>query len=514
MAAQSAMTSSTADAMIHTEALFQQGTGELATILREREGLRARRADLMARIQQAEGAQGGSLDAIAQRASASGLRQDLQAVSQRLDGLDLQISRQFPAYAELTRPLPLSATDTRALLNSDEAVLLILPAPDATYIWALNGERAEWARSSLSEGDITKGVQALRRNLDPGPGAPQVAFDGQTAWRLYQEFILPLEPLLKGRKVVFVAASGALQSLPLSVLVTAPPGEGAAGATPWLIDRYALVTLPAVTSLHSLRCLSAARPHAGCKGATATSSRKSATTIAYAGLGGPSLSGADANSRGPADIQNYFRGGLADPDLLRALNPLPGARAEIGALAGLFQRSGAFTRTGDDFTETLVKSSPELKRAAILHFASHALMGGQGGASGEPGIVMTPPAEGRATPLDDGLLTASEAAALDIKADLVALSACNTARANGDLGAEGLSGLARSFFFAGAKSLMVSHWSVDDASTRELMVSMFQAGGSNRAIALQGAIRRLKAQPRFSEPRFWAPFVLVGEART
>jgi len=538
-AAQGAVVSAAADAMTNVSARLGEGAGDLAVMVRKREDLVTRLTSVRKQIQQASAGSPDSVEAVAQRARASSLREQESALALELDRQEKIIDEAFPAYTELTRPLPLKARQTQALLDENEAVLLIVPAPDGTYIWAVTRTGFDWARSSMTDTQITLAVQALRKDLDPSTatrgaigmagaatapaaGAPAASgFDRATAYKLYRELIAPLEPVFKDKTVVFVATSGALQSLPFAVLVTAPP-QGADSdrayvrETAWLIDRYALVTLPAISSLRSLRCFLAPRPHRGCGQGAAAKAQPRQPLLAYAGLGGPTLGGSNGESRGAQGWEQYANGPLADPDKLRALAPLPGAESEIGALSGLFGRRGAFVRTRDQFTETLIKTSPDIRRAAVLHFATHALMGGETGALGEPGLVMTPPAESAASAQDDGLLTASEAAALDLQASFVVLSACNTARADGTLGADGLSGLARSFFYAGAKSLLVSHWSVDDKSTRELMVSMFgelDGGAKSRASALQHAIQAVKSQTAFVEPRFWAPFVLVGESR-
>lgn len=540
-AAQGAVVSAAADAMTNISARFGEGQGELAGLVRRREALLNQINALRKQIQRASETTGTSVEAVAQRARARALRDQEAALSLELDSLEKTIDERFPAYVELTRPMPLKAAETQALLDKDEAVLLIVPAPDGTYLWVVTRDGFDWARSSMKDEDVTAAVQTLRKALDPSTGtrgnvgmagatpAPTqsaadeaAAFDRKTAFRLYSELIAPLEPKFRDKKVVFIATTGALQSLPFSVLVTAEP-QGAdtdrayVRETQWLIDRYALVTLPAISSLRTLRCLSATTPHPGC-GAGARGSGKAAVkaTLAYAGLGGPALGGDVGESRGAEGWEQYSNGDLADTEKLRALAPLPGAESEIGALATLFGRRGAFVRTREQFTETLVKTSLDIRRADVLHFATHALMGGEGGSRGEPGLVLTPPAAGSASAEDDGLLTASEAAALDIQASFVVLSACNTARADGTLGADGLSGLARSFFYAGARSLLVSHWPVDDKSTKELMVSMFDGLTDtrvNRAVALQQAILKVKAETAFVEPRYWAPFVLVGESR-
>jgi CHAT domain-containing protein len=114
--------------------------------------------------------------------------------------------------------------------------------------------------------------------------------------------------------------------------------------------------------------------------------------------------------------------------------------------------------------------------------------------------------------MDDGLLKASEITMLSLDADWVVLSACNTAAPDGTLGAKPLSGLARAFFYAGARSLLVSHWPVDADASTHLMQSLFTDGkGVSRSKALMQAMRTLRSDPAFAHPAFWAPFVVVGE---
>ncbi|MCQ4028476.1 CHAT domain-containing protein, partial [Klebsiella pneumoniae] len=129
-------------------------------------------------------------------------------------------------------------------------------------------------------------------------------------------------------------------------------------------------------------------------------------------------------------------GALADPAKLRALPSLPGSKAELEALAAGYP-SGV-VRIGAAATETAVKATDAeaLSRARFVVFSTHGLMAGA--AFAEPGLVLTPPET--ATEIDDGYLTASEAAGLRLNADLVVLSACNTAAPDGRPGAEGLSG--------------------------------------------------------------------------
>ena len=129
----------------------------------------------------------------------------------------------------------------------------------------------------------------------------------------------------------------------------------------------------------------------------------------------------------------------------------------------------------------------------------------------EPSIVLSLPK--KITDNDDGLLTASEIINLNINSDLVILSACNTASSDGNANSEALSGLANSFFYSGAKSLIVTHWSVISKTSVDLMVDTFdflkESEGDLSAALMKSKIKMLK-NPDTNHPIYWAPYTLVG----
>jgi CHAT domain-containing protein len=376
----------------------------------------------------------------------------------------------------------------------------------------------------LRQGLDTSGAagSGTKTDRDAAPATIGSEFHRQIAYRLYQELIAPLEPLFSNSKVLFIATSGALQSLPLSVLVTAQPQGGDANdvdlaGTHWLIDKYALVTLPAVSSLQTLRCFSTApgERHPGCPPSQDETRQPSTPrSLEFVGIGAPVLTGEeDTVVRGAEDYSHYFHGDLADVESLRRLPALPGTESELRSIGSMFPNGQAFLLLGRDATVTNVKADSRVGDARILDFATHALVAEDTVGPGEPGLVLTPPRVASAE--DDGLLTASDIAQLRLSAEFVVLSACNTAQRDGKLGAEGLAGLARAFFYAGVRALLVSHWSISDQATPELMKGVFSAMNENpragRAVALQQAIEHMKSGTRFIEPRYWAPFVVVGD---
>jgi CHAT domain-containing protein len=178
-------------------------------------------------------------------------------------------------------------------------------------------------------------------------------------------------------------------------------------------------------------------------------------------------------------------------------------------------------RVADAATEAALKKDPALGQARVIAFATHGLLPGELDGYEEPGLVFTPPRSASGT--DDGVLSASEAASLRLNADWVILSACNTAA--GDGGGAGLAGLARAFLFAGAQSLLASHWRVSDDATARLTVEALRNDKTmTRGEALQAAIKAVRTgkradgtaiegwKPDWVHPAIWAPFSLIANS--
>jgi CHAT domain-containing protein len=134
----------------------------------------------------------------------------------------------------------------------------------------------------------------------------------------------------------------------------------------------------------------------------------------------------------------------------------------------------------------------------------------------EPALALTIPSQ--PSELDDGLLTASEVAQLKLNADWVVLSACNT-MAGDRPGAEALSGLARAFYYAGARALLVTHWPVASAQSAQFTMTVFDVLKDNPGLGRAEALRRTmlafladpSLPPYYAYPAIWGPFSLVGE---
>lgn len=540
-AAQYAQISGAAAALDKTTARFAAGGGPLAVLEQERDKKLAE-IEAVDRQFSALIERGAQVPEQERRA----LTERRAALRAEVDVIEAKIAKDFPQYFDLTRPKALDIAAVQKLLNPDEAMVVILVSDDASYTWAVTREGSTWSRSEAMKQDaLAAKVNTLRASMEvdgargsgrqPPPTAGGTAavalqgkaFDRKLAHEIYKELIAPVEGVLEGKQVLLTNVSGPLTSLPLALLVTAPPqgsdSDPAAVATsPWLIDKYALAELPSVSALRSLRCLLIEKPadaHPGCvdrAGSPAYAQVRSGG-ITLAAYGAPTLAGAYTPETGrsvtPGLAGQMYKGKLADPEKLRALAYLPQAKAELESLQKSFGAQSTVV-IGDAATEAAVKSSKAVAGARFVVFSTHGLLATEVGDNAEPGLVFTPPKQ--ATELDDGLLTMSEVTELKIPADIVVLSACNTAAGDGQ-NADGLSGLARAFFQAGTRSLLVSHWAVSDAATSLLMQQTFgniQKGDvAGRARALQAAMQTVRSEGtgQFVSPKYWAAFTLVGD---
>jgi CHAT domain-containing protein len=224
----------------------------------------------------------------------------------------------------------------------------------------------------------------------------------------------------------------------------------------------------------------------------------------FVGIGNPVLEGKPWTAFKPANVGE-----------VRKLPLLLETAAELRAVAKALGASEQDLYLADRASEPLLRQAG-LERYRVVAFATHGLMSRDPPDLVEPALVLTPPAT--ATPDNDGLLTASEVATLKLNADWVVLSACNTAASDGTPDAGGLSGLAKAFFYAGARSLLVSHWPVQSEATVKLVISAVEELAKNPSIGRAEALRRAeitmldpKNPPEYAHPVYWAPFILAGE---
>jgi CHAT domain-containing protein len=194
--------------------------------------------------------------------------------------------------------------------------------------------------------------------------------------------------------------------------------------------------------------------------------------------------------------------------------PLPETRDEVLQLATILKADPTRDlKLGAQATRQSVLDSSKagsLAQHRVVVFATHGLLAGDLPYLNQPALAMAATPD----PAQSPLLTLEDVLGLKLNADWVVLSACNTAGADGRA-EEALSGLARGFFYAGSRSLLVTHWAVESQSAMLLTTRTFESYINNakvgRSQALQQAMLHVMQNPQFAHPTYWAPYALVGE---
>jgi len=427
-------------------------------------------------------------------APTTGIDQQIAATQKQRAEAEEEVAAAAPGY----RQLLLSATTVdavSAVLGPREALVSMLLGRDHGYVMAVRGGQVSVARTALSEVAAGRQVAALRAGVVDANGQPG-RYDPAPAQTLYQTLIAPLAAALDGAETLVIAPDGPLLALPFGMLLSGPAEPTALASAPWLIRRFAIVHVPSPQTFVTLRGAGTA----------------STAQYDYSGFGDlVPPSGAQLLRSFPTDRC------ATDARLAAGLTRLPGTRVEVEEAHRLMKAGPRDIRLGSAFTAAAMREA-DLGQRKVIHLATHALLPGELSCLQEPSIVVSPPPG--APTADSAFVKASDLLGLKLDADLVILSACNTGGA-GAGGGEALSGLARAFFFAGARGLMVTHWAVDDLAASLTVADALrrQQAGASSAAALRGAQlllldeagKRLPAS--FGHPFYWAPFALIGDGR-
>ena len=427
------------------------------------------------------------------------LLQEVDSENARHAALEAQIRKDFPSYFRLASPEPVDLTALQKQLRPREAMVEFEFGRDhaAVIFVTAQGFVARPIKSDRSQ--IADAVRSIRRTLDIRQG--RIAeFDVADAYRLYRTLFGPVESQLSNVDSLIVVPDDALASLPLGLLVTqAPSGARDYGRAAWLVRRVAESVVPSVRAFVTLR----------------DQSVSARATRPFLGVGNPDFQGT-ASGRGRTALDalaSHCTGdGPIPPAMLRALKPLPETAGELRQVAQTLGAGPGDLLLGPAATEAAFRREP-LDQFRVLYFATHGLLPGELNCQAQPALALSPPAVPATNKADDGLLDASEIAGLRLNADLVVLSACNTAESGTKFGGEALDGVAQAFFFAGARTLIASHWQVPSASTVALMVGMFQrlGGSTSTAEALRQSQLALIARPTTANPFYWAAFTVLGD---
>ena len=422
---------------------------------------------------------------------------------------------EFPRFRALSTKA-LTLDDLRAGLKPGEAYLKMNQVGGSVYAMLITPETATAYRTTLTPGALEEAVTALRNSISVVEDGQQLTypFDVERARKLFVDLFGPVAPQLTQARHIIFEPAGAMLKLPPNLLVTDDES----------VARYRAQAKADEFDFRGLAWLGRDRDISTAVSARAfrdvRSVPESKAQFEYLGLGenvpappAMTLAGGDgADGRGecawPLDAWN-------NPISARELVT---ARSIIGAQA-------ARLLTGAEFTDERLKQSQDLAQYRILHFATHGLVAAPKPECPAQPALLTSFAPGQGGGLgSDGLLTFKEIFDLRLDADLVILSACDTAGAasaaatrEAGLGSGGdfaLDGLVRAFIGAGGRSVVASHWPLPDnfGATERLISSMFKApAGTGTVAALRIGQRSLMDEAATSHPYYWSGFAVIGD---
>ncbi len=403
-----------------------------------------------------------------------------------LQTVEAELHRRHPAHAALADPPILDATGIQDMLADDTLLLQYAIGDRQSFVWSVTRDRIALARlpgRSTLEPVVRKAIETLR--VYP---SDQVAVRARDQ-ALADLASLILDPItgLDERRRLLVVADDFLQYVPFSVLPT--PGVDANRSRRLLMSHE----LAYVSSMSSL----AVR-----RGMHETHADDAARVAVFAD---PAIPARRRNVSAVAD------GSATATDALRRLPPLLRAEEEARAIVGLAEQAlpgGSTLVVGADATRGRVLGK-DLAGYPYVHFALHSLVDTQYPALSALVLAPDPPHND----IRAGLLPVHEIAGLNLEAELVVLSACETALGR-EIRGEGLLGLTQGFFNAGAHRVLASLWWVPDRSTSSLMQHLYSGlllEGMKPSTALRQAQLAIASQRRWADPYFWGAFILQGD---
>lgn len=429
-----------------------------------------------------------------------------------------RIQESSPHYAALQYPQPLDLAGAQTVLEARTLLLAYLVGEDRTYLFVVEGgprggQGLHVIPLSISGKVLRDKVINFRKQIQTrapikGKGEPIERLGKE----LYNNIVYPAQPFVKTARRLLICPDGPLQSLPFATLVTATKPT-----VRFLADEKSLHTIISTTAYAEIRRRAGQRHN---QGAT--------NTLPLLAFGDPIYQRSQIKSQRqatPAHARNESSKNTTNQTSLRReesqraylrtrgikLKPLPSTRSEV---EGIVKLHGPKARKYLGTTATEIAAKRESSIAAVIHFACEGVIDDQRPMA--TALALTQPdVVGRlATDEDNGLLQAWEIfEQMRLDADLVVLSACSTGLGR-ELRGEGIVGLSRAFLYAGANSVMVSLWNVEDESTAEWMKAFYRERQkrSPKDVAMQRATGMLRAKnPRWRHPYFWAPFVLIGD---
>jgi CHAT domain-containing protein/tetratricopeptide (TPR) repeat protein len=422
----------------------------------------------------------------------------LDALDVKIEKLSNKIHTNYPEFKNNYSNQIVYPKDIMDMMDHDTAIIHMSMTSngdnDSLVTTIITKDDVQFLFNKVNYIELKNNIKELRKSVSITNN--QIPIFNKNSSSYIHNVIFPniMKPLIQDKTKLIIIPDGILYSIPFDILYDYDLKK-------WILETYTISTYPNLFSFYALN-----------------KNIKFANNNKFLGLGNPLLNSKSEskNNEINKNIYNiskiYSRGGLSNIDYLKLFPELPETEIELKKISAIFDDSSKLFLK-DQFNESLIKRL-SFNDYKVVSFATHALVVGEIEGLEEPAIVLSLPE--KATAENDGLLTSSEIIRLNFDNDLIILSACNTASSDGKLNSNALSGLANSFFYAGTRSILVTHWSVISESAVDLMVNTFSYLDDDNAdisVALRDAKLKMLSNEKTAHPIHWGPYTLIGRSK-
>ena len=452
---------------------------------------------------------------------------DLSELTVKRVNFEQTISKKYPKYAQFKNPIPLNVKYIQEkLLKEGELILSLWIGDNQLYACLIGKINFSFFVHSVSEENLRFKISQFMGCIEQ---KIEVSLYKEVAFLLYQEVLSPFvkDLDLSDVNLLYIIPHGVLAKLPFDALVEDTHGNDYRDLS-YVMNKVDIVYAPSVSTLNIIRQTNVSN--------FGNNINRHPVLL----FGDPIYTAKQAHMIEALDSQQVlvFNIGMEDTAqqliyndqslnkmATRAIKiqddgkinlvPLPGSRKEVEYISQLFYgtKNNPNIFTGTEANESTVKwlnSNKKLANYKYIHFATHGILPGKIDGLSEPCLALSIYGDKS----EDGFLKMGEIFSLEMAADVIILSACETA-VEGDVElAQDISGLARAFFYAGTRNVIATFWSISDVGTFEFMVKYYKGlknHPENTIVKALNQAKREQKQGEYSHPYFWASYMLIGD---
>lgn len=397
-----------------------------------------------------------------------------------------------PSYLQYITANITDLNDAQSIIENGQLLINFIAAQEKIYSWAISKDA--FIFQSTSDADLVyEEINEYRQNIDL-PTRTRIAprgterFPFELSNNIYQRLFQPLLRNFNQISELLIIPDGTLHIIPFGSLSYEAVSDFK--KPNWLIEKYAISILPSLDSFTVAKNID----------------QTNLSNLRFAGFGDPLIGES-------YDFNNDLisRGMVESFDEIVQLPPLPETKRELELISDNFKDQNIRLFLGKEATEENVKRT-DLRNFNIIAFATHAISTNINSNLAQPSLILTPIDQNFEQ--NDGILTAFDVSKLELNADLVLLSACETANTHAQKD-QAYTGLSEAFFFAGAKAILATHWEVETNSAVEITSGLVGNLTKNNDLSYSQALQMsildlISKEEKFSHPYYWGPFIMVG----